>query len=130
MGFKSGKDGRATFGGATIKITRWRCRYYTKLHDTTNWDGAGASEFRGCGVIYGDLEIDFNWDFTVFPFGSTIITPGSSATVVLYGDKTDALTVFSGTMIYEDMDIGPEVRGIAKGTLRGKYTGTITKPTR
>lgn len=127
--WRSGKVGRAVIGGATVKITRWRIRLYTKLRDVTSWDCAGFAMYQNSGIQYGDIELEFGWDFTVFPFGTTIVTPGGTATVQLYGDQNSGTTFFTGTAYYEELDIGTEIRGVAKGSLRGKYSGTITKPT-
>lgn len=127
-GFRSGKNGRATINGTTVKIKRWQVNPKGEKLDVTNSESSGNGEYIG-GVLDVDWEFDFDYYLGSTPF--TLATPGSIVTNVIFyiGDVADATTWTFPSAFVENGSNTSEVRGKVSGTIRGCSTGTFTKPT-
>src|SRR5688572_29255284 len=128
MAFKSGKNGRATVNGSTVKITRWAVDPKGEKLDFTNSESGGFGEYLG-GVKDCDWEFDFYYDTGSTPF--TLAQPGETVANVIFfiGDVADNIRWIFPVAYVETGHCESRVRGKVEGTLRGCASGTFTKPT-
>lgn len=130
-GFRSGKLGRAQFNGVNLRITHWEVDPRADELDFANSEAGGFGEWLG-GVKDCDWRVDFDYYVTnpsapIF----TAVNPGELVTnLILYiGDPADAVNWTFPVAFVGSGHCESTVRGKVSGSLRGRSTGTFTKPT-
>lgn len=134
MAFNSGKNGRVTIGGNTLKVTQWRVMPKVEKLDITNSESTGTGEYI-TGVTDLDFEISFDYNtgntpahFSGTSSAPTGMTPGAFIAAVLFIGSPSGPSWVIPSGLVTDADVTSSVRGKVSVTVRGSSSGGFTVP--
>ena len=122
----SGRGGTLTLNSVIWHATQWSADITAEALETTDSSSASYREYIE-GLVSGTVSADFNLVTTALPHSNAGWRRGATSAVSLQiGDSAKTLT---GSILVTQVSYRNDVRGMASGSVRGNFTGTITEPT-
>ena len=127
---RSGKSGRVSIGGTSIKLSEWKVTTRTELLDTSNFDSGGYEEgvfgFRGADISFTG---DWNAGVNMFDTPPNIEDGQFVETVLLYTNTTDNQYYSFPEIAIISADVTTTAKGKVSVSVTAKANGTFTVPT-
>ena len=122
----SGRAGTLTLNSVAWHVTQWTADITAEALETTDSSSGSYREYIE-GLVSGTVSADFNLITTALPHSNIGWKRGATAAVSL--QIGDSAKVITGSMLVTNVSYRNDIRGLASGSVRGNFTGTITEPT-
>lgn len=126
----SGKKGKITLNGTTVKLKKWSVNPQSQDHDSTNFESEGFGEGLG-GIREADVNFEGDWDSAQNPHDDPPnIMDGEVITDVrLYIDRDNSLFFDFDEIRIISVPVNQEVRGVCQISVSAKTNGEFSYPT-